>query len=192
MKQALILNPDRTQLAWQTCALLQRGFGVINASSLDEAMRYARLGDLDLLVMSETIRGQLTHPLALLSEQRNPDAVTILLSDRIDDDVDELFALLPSLTTVLGLGVSVEMFETLVDCELSYASDRQSTPDLQSDWMNMPMGAALMAASQRTGVMPSSQIAQYSGAWPKSPFGVANLERGLLMGALKSSTQMVA
>jgi len=193
MKQALILNPDRTQLAWQTCALLQRGFSVINASSLDEAMRYARLGDFDLVVMCETIKGQLTHPLALLVEQRKGDVITMMLSDRCDEDVDELFDLLPSLKTVLGMGVSIEVFETLVDCELNYARDRKvCASDIRSDWMNMSMGDALMSASLKTGVAPIMQTARYSGSWPKTPFGIANLESSIAMGQIRPTAQMVA
>jgi DNA-binding NtrC family response regulator len=119
MKQALILNDDRTQLAAQTCELIRNGFYVINAASLTEGLEYARLGQIDLVVMCERINSQLTHTVALTAEQKNPDVVTILITDRNDSDIDEVFDLLPSLTTLIGTEISMFTFSKILGCEKS-------------------------------------------------------------------------
>ena len=193
MKQALILNDDRTQLAAQTCELIRNGFYVINAASLTDGLEYARLGQIDLVVMCERINSQLTHTVALTAEQKNPDVVTILITDRNDSDIDEVFDLLPSLTTLIGTEISMFTFSKILGCEkVHYAQNYSGATPADKAWTHVPMGAAAMVGSLRANTAPSSQIAQYNGPWPQSPFDIANLERGLTAGTVQPALNSAA
>lgn len=176
--QALILNSDRSVLRAHTVALLKHGFSVVNATSLEEAQDYSRLGAFDLVLMEERVEGRLTHTISLIAEQKKDDVITVLITDRADNALNELCDLLPSLNCFVGTGVSNDLLMKLIDAELAYKSANEpASSDIQSDWMGADLGVALLEAGLRTGVTPSLQTANYDGPWPKSPFDVARLEQ---------------
>ena len=100
--QVLIVDDDIDRQSDLTIAFMQAGFQAMATHSLRVAETCIRRNVVDLLVMTERVQGRLTHALALLGEYRNPMLATILLTDRTDSDVDELFLLLPSLHGLLS------------------------------------------------------------------------------------------
>lgn len=111
--QALVLNDDCETQTKMTIALLKRGFHVINAESISAAMAYVGLGAIDLVLIKESIGGKLSHSVALSAEHNNPQVATLLMTPRIDPDVDELYDLLPSLYCLLGTEISADLVAQL-------------------------------------------------------------------------------
>ncbi|MEZ5715065.1 MAG: hypothetical protein R3D85_07785 [Paracoccaceae bacterium] len=100
--QALVLNDDRKAQAATAMALFKRNFQVVTADDVEIGAAYANLGVFDLVVMAERVQGRLSHSVALAAELRNPEVTTMVLTPRVDEDVDELYELLPSLYCLLG------------------------------------------------------------------------------------------
>lgn len=111
--QALILDEDSTRQTNLSVALMTRGFHVLNAQNNATGIAYARRGGLDLLVMSERVQDALTHSVALSAERHSPYVATIMLTPRRDDDLAELHDLLPSLYSILGEDMSVDLVAEL-------------------------------------------------------------------------------
>lgn len=107
--QALVLNDDRKVQAATAMALFKRNFQVVTADDVEIGAAYANLGVFDLVVMAERVQGRLSHSVALAAELRNPDVTTMVLTPRADEDVDELYELLPSLYCLLGDKLEPEM-----------------------------------------------------------------------------------
>lgn len=100
--QVLIVDNEIDRQAEITIALMRSGFQATSTGCLNVAETCIRRGIVDLLVMTERVNRRLTHSLALLAEYRNPMVATMLLTPRTDDDVDELFLLLPSLHCLIA------------------------------------------------------------------------------------------
>ncbi|WP_420860728.1 response regulator [Algirhabdus cladophorae] len=176
--QALILNSDPEIRKIHTLALLGHGFAVVSAANLEEAQDYSRVGAFDLVLMEERLEGRLTHTISLIAEQKKADVVTILVTERADEGLNELCELLPSLNCIVGPGVDKSLLLKLIDAECSYIKQRDVVqPEVQSDWIDVNLGNVLMNASLRTGVMPKSQTANYNGTWPHAAFAAARLDK---------------
>lgn len=76
--------------------------GMIATGSQKVARTILGQARVDVLVMAETVQGQLTHATALFAEYRNPKLATLVLTDRTDEDVEELYQLIPSVCGILG------------------------------------------------------------------------------------------
>jgi hypothetical protein len=113
---ALILDSDYGLQMAVARALTGRGCTVICVDSIRAAEAFVRLSPPDLLVMAERIGGRLTHPVALLAECQNPDIAAILLSDRADSDVGEVFDLLPAVRAVMGRDVDPDTIGQMMLC----------------------------------------------------------------------------
>lgn len=111
--QALILDDNPSHQTNLSVALMGRGFHVINAMSNTSGLAAARRGAIDLLVMSERVDGKLSHSVGLSAERHSPYVVTILLTSRHDDDLHELYQLLPSLYSILGQDMPVDLIAKL-------------------------------------------------------------------------------
>ncbi len=111
--QTLILDDDPQHHTRLTASLMTRGFQVLNAMSIIAGLEIARRGSIDLLVMSEYVAGKLSHKVALSAERRSPAITTILLTQRTDDDLSELYLLLPSLYSILGKSVHADLIAKL-------------------------------------------------------------------------------
>jgi CheY-like chemotaxis protein len=111
--QALIVEDDPEVQMALAVALLDRGFHVINAESVAVALAYVRLRNVDLVVMNERVGGKLSHKVALAAEHRNEAVATVMITPRVDKDVDELYELLPSLHSLLGCAIAPEMVAQL-------------------------------------------------------------------------------
>lgn len=110
---ALILSDTpKTQLSL-TVALTRQGIKVVNTETVEMARAYVRADHFDLLLLSERAHGRLAHPVALSAERHTPQVKTFLLSARTDEDVDELYELLPSLTGIIGTNVTPEVVAQL-------------------------------------------------------------------------------
>ena len=89
--QALILSDSPETQLRMTQVLSRRGFQVTQCESVMMATAHVRAGTFDLMVMDERVHGTLTHRVALSAEKRAPFVKTVLLSDRTDSDVDDLY-----------------------------------------------------------------------------------------------------
>lgn len=95
-------SPDREPTSALVAALVARGGRVAVAPSVRAAAVYLRAEPVRALVLPERLAGDTTHCVALLAEWRNPLVATVLLSDRAGAEVDEVVALLPSVTAVVA------------------------------------------------------------------------------------------
>ena len=111
--QALILDDCPNRQTSLSVALMSRGFHVLNAQTNETGTAFARRGAIDLLVMAERVQGALTHCVALSAERQSPYVATIMLTPRRDDDLQELYELLPSLYSILGLDMSADLIGEL-------------------------------------------------------------------------------
>jgi hypothetical protein len=113
---ALILDRDYDLQLSVARALTRRGCTVICVDTVAAAEAFIRRSPPELLVMAERIDGRLTHPVALLAECQRPDMAAILLSDRQDDDLSELFDLLPAVRAVCGRRVDADTIGQVMLC----------------------------------------------------------------------------
>ncbi|MEM6408627.1 MAG: hypothetical protein AAF700_09440 [Pseudomonadota bacterium] len=111
--RALIVHESATFQTNLSYSLMQQGFHVLTAMDIYSGLAFARRGALDLLVLSERIEDELTHSVALSAERHSPYVSTIILTSRKDEDVQELYELLPSLYSILGQDMSLELIKTL-------------------------------------------------------------------------------
>ena len=107
--QALILSDSPETQLRMTQVLSKRGFQVTQCESVTMATAHVRACTFDLIVMDERVHGALTHRIALSAEKRAPFVKTVLLSDRTDADVDDLYELLPSLVSIISPNLSPDL-----------------------------------------------------------------------------------
>jgi hypothetical protein len=100
--KALILRNNTDAAIGTARALVDKGFQVLCVETLAVAHALIRVDTIDLLVMDERVEGQLTHSIALSGERRNPYLSAILLTDRIGEEMDDLYELIPSLYALVG------------------------------------------------------------------------------------------
>lgn len=112
--QVLIVDDMTERQENLTIALLRGGFQVTATSNIKLAETCIQCGHVDMMVSVESIGGKRTHGLALLAEYQNPMVSTLLITERTDEDVDELFELMPSLHGLIGTEVSYETIEQLL------------------------------------------------------------------------------
>lgn len=98
----LIVDDNLDRQADLTMAFMKSGFQTTPTGSQKVAETCIRRGVVDLLIIAERVEGKLTHSLALLAEHRNSMVETILLTARTDEDVDELYLLLPSMHCIVA------------------------------------------------------------------------------------------
>ncbi len=112
--QVLIVDDDIKRQADLSLAFMEAGLHTNGTASHAVAESCIRRGWIDVAVMAETVAGRLTHHLALLAEWRNPLLATILLTPRRDEDVEELFTLLPSLHCLLAPDIDRDLITKLL------------------------------------------------------------------------------
>ncbi|OSP56051.1 hypothetical protein [Pseudoruegeria sp. SK021] len=110
---ALILDDANEFRAEKAKALVDAGFEVTCTLSFQRATDCLRGQTVDLLIISERVGGQVSHSLALLAEHRNPSVATILLTERTDADVNELFLLLPALHCLIAPDAPAHLFKKI-------------------------------------------------------------------------------
>ncbi|WP_298262040.1 hypothetical protein [uncultured Litoreibacter sp.] len=109
--------------------LIENGFQVVNSESVMMATAHARVWTFDLIVMTETVNDALTHQVALSAERHAPFVKTLLLSDRTDEAVDELYELLPSLVSIVSPALSPNLISQIA---LSSVAGRAQVQDPRS------------------------------------------------------------
>lgn len=100
--QVVILDDDAGRRGALAHALYAKGFEVAVADSQEDAVSRMRRGFVDLLILRHWIGGRATLSAALAAEFHNPQVATLLLSDHGGSDADELFELIPSISSILG------------------------------------------------------------------------------------------
>lgn len=103
--QVLLLDNNAKRHEDVMVAFIKSGFQVTATSSQLVAQTYLDHGVVDLLVMAEKVNGQLAHNTALYAEHRNPHLSTIMITDRLGSDVEELYELIPSVHCIVGTTV---------------------------------------------------------------------------------------
>ncbi len=135
--QALIVDNDLQRQASYTIAFVEAGFQVTPTSSVKVAETCLRRNLIDIFVAPEKIGTKRTHSLALLAEYKNPYVSTILLTDRKDSDIDELFMLLPSLHCLFSLDTKADVLTKFAIASVSGATCAAGpyflSPDLRID-----------------------------------------------------------
>lgn len=121
--KALILRQDPEAACAVSRALMDKGFQILCVEKLDVAHALIRVDTIDLLVMDERIDGQLTHAIALSGERKNPYLSAILLTDRPAEDTDDLYALIPSLYAMVGMGIGAGVIGKLALSAVSNVAD---------------------------------------------------------------------
>lgn len=107
--QVLILD-DNARRQQELRELLEaKGVLVLSATSVGEANTFLRRTIADLVILRHWIDGRASLSVALAAEYYNPGVATLLLSDESREDADELFELLPSMTSLLGEGSQAEL-----------------------------------------------------------------------------------
>ncbi len=121
--KALILRQDPEAACAVSRALMDKGFQILCVEKLDVAHALIRVDTIDLLVMDERMDGQLTHAIALSGERKNPYLSAILLTDRPAEETDDLYALIPSLYAMAGMGVGADVIGKLALSAVSNVAD---------------------------------------------------------------------
>lgn len=136
----LILDDDCRRQVALSMALSRKGFQTGCAASRKVAEACIRGGLVDLLVMPERLWGRLTHALALLAEWKNPMVSTLMLTDRTDADVDELYLLLPSLHGLVAPDACPDLVAQLALASVSGRSERaRPMPFMLQDSMRVTL-----------------------------------------------------
>jgi hypothetical protein len=117
--KVLILRSDAGAAVATARVLTEKGFQVLCVETHKVAYALLRLDTIDLLVMDETIDGQLTHSLALSGERRNPYLSTILLTERIGSQTDDLYELIPCLHALVGVRTPASLLGKLAVASVS-------------------------------------------------------------------------
>lgn len=107
--QALILSDDARVHHELSLPLTRRGFHIVHSESVMMATAHVRAWAFDLILMSETVGGQLSHRVALSAEKRAPFVKTLMMTNRTGADVEELYDLLPSLVSLVSPDLSPEL-----------------------------------------------------------------------------------
>ncbi|PRY79053.1 hypothetical protein CLV80_103387 [Yoonia maritima] len=100
--KALIMRSDPAAAAATARVFVDKGFQILCMDRHDVACALVKMDLIDLLVMDEEVEGKLTHSVALSGERHNPFISTILLTDRVGSDMDELYELIPCLHALVG------------------------------------------------------------------------------------------
>ncbi|MCY4181019.1 MAG: hypothetical protein OXC60_03970 [Litoreibacter sp.] len=153
--RALIVHENPTFQTNLSYSLMQQGFHTLTAMDIYSGLAFARRGSLDLLILSEVIEDELAHSVALSAERHSPYVSTIILTKRQDEDVHELYELLPSLYSILGHNMPLELIKTLgvaglTGANLSVSSNPLALPKpSDQDQPVMDTGIAFHRASER-------------------------------------------
>lgn len=124
--KALILRQDPDAAHATSRALMDKGFQILCIETQCVAHALIRVDTVDLLVMDERIEGQLTHAIALSGERRNPYLSTILLTDRIGEDTDDLYELIPCLYALAGMNIDPKVIGQLALSSVSNVQETQA------------------------------------------------------------------
>ncbi len=124
--RALVVDSEFKRMTDLTAVLLESGFQVTTAHSIEQANAFIRKNVVDLLVAPEIVDTTRSHSLALLAEYRNPLVATIFLTDRQDEDVDELFLLLPSLHCLLAEDINPYFLAKLALASICSVGDSEA------------------------------------------------------------------
>ncbi len=111
--KALILRNDTEAAVATARALIDKGFQNLSVDTLAVAHSLIRVDAIDLLVMDERVEGQLTHAIALSGERKNPYLSAIFLTDRTQEQTDDLYALIPSLYALVGADTAPDLLGKL-------------------------------------------------------------------------------
>lgn len=111
--KALILRNDTEAAVATARALIDKGFQILSVDTLAVAHSLIRVDTIDLLVMDERVEGQLTHAIALSGERKNPYLSAIFLTDRTQEETDDLYALIPCLYALVGADTTPDLLGKL-------------------------------------------------------------------------------
>ncbi len=124
--QVLILDDQIERRTRLSAVLSKFGIRIFLTGDQKTADSAIRNSVVDLFIAQERVGGKLTHSLVLLAEYRNPLASAILLTDRTDPDVDELFLLIPALHCLLATNCPPELIRKLAIASMAGATDQRN------------------------------------------------------------------
>ncbi|NCO87590.1 MAG: hypothetical protein GW886_13260 [Rhodobacterales bacterium] len=101
--QVLMMGRDYAAQAQIGVAMVERGFQVICAETPAAAEAFLAMQAIDVMILSEGNSGSLSLAVNLATGWCDPRINVILMTDRTGGEVDDLYALIPSLYSVIGL-----------------------------------------------------------------------------------------
>lgn len=100
--QVMVINDDPEVQVRVAKGLMSKGFQVVGMETVARACAYVKIDPVDILITGERVGGRLSHTVALAAECANPMVTTMLLTDRTDPEIEELYDLLPSLYALIS------------------------------------------------------------------------------------------
>jgi hypothetical protein len=100
--QVMVINDDPEVQVRVAKGLMSKGFQVVGMETVARACAYVKIDPVDILITGERVGGRLSHTVALAAECANPMVTTMLLTDRTDPEIEELYELLPSLYALIS------------------------------------------------------------------------------------------
>jgi hypothetical protein len=141
--QVLLLDDDFARHEDIMTTFMVAGCEIQSTASSKVAEMILKRNPVELLIAAENIRGRLTHCTALYAEHRNPLVSTVMISDRVGEDVEELYMLIPSVHTIVGSTTPARLLLALG--KASVASKRPRRPVAKP----LPRPKAAMAPAGR-------------------------------------------
>ena len=158
--QALVLRDDTEAAVLSAKALLNKGFHVVCVENRHIARALLRAETFDLLVLDERITGRLTHSIALAAERRYPYINTILLTERIGPEVDELYDLIPCVYAIASLDCAPDLLAKLAlsSIESFEQAEARVKRNLRRVGMDESAFEAMVAAEDEADDLPDGGI----------------------------------
>lgn len=117
--QVLVMGRDYAAQAQTAVALVERGFQVICAETPDAAEAFLSMQVIDVMILSEGNSGSLAQAVGMVTGWCDPHVSVILMTDRTGGAIDDLYSLIPSLYSVVGLRTAPAMLARLAMAALS-------------------------------------------------------------------------
>ncbi len=111
--QVLMMGRDYAAQAQIGVAMVERGFQVICAETPAAAEAFLAMQAIDVMILSEGNAGSLSLAVNLATGWCDPRINVILMTDRTGSEIDDLYALIPSLYSVIGLRTAPGMVAQL-------------------------------------------------------------------------------
>jgi hypothetical protein len=145
--QVLLLDDDENRHEALMTAFLKAGCQITATANFKVAETILRYGFVDLLVATERLRDRLTHGTALLAEYRNPSVATIVISERVGADVEELYDLIPSVHCIVGAEVPAATILALGRASVISQAGAFSFSKVREDSPRRALGRHMMASA---------------------------------------------
>lgn len=171
--QVLVMHDDVDVQIAASKRLMSKGFQVIGLETVARACDYVKRDPVDILLLGDRVGGRLSHSVALAAECANPMVTTMILTERRDTEIDELYELLPSLYALISPKVEASTIAQLAltavaNPEESEARMRRNATARQvqpmADWASVFLNVEEVACTDQPSRDAKVEIADTLGA----------------------------